>query len=229
MNFFIFVIAICLFISLFCLHKISRDDLLFIRKDISMDKLFNIFFLVFFAGLLLSRVVYVLLYSPKMFMDPLAFLLFPYFPGLSLIGGVIGGLIFITVYSRMKNIPFGRIVDHFLFSFISSLPIGILGYFLLSGAKNYFSLITSAIFILFFYLVIRYPYQLLLKGTIRDGSLGLIILTAFSLILFIEKIILNYKEFAFVKLPENYLHLMVFVVCVGLFVKQERIITTKKR
>ncbi len=194
-----------------------------------MDKLFNIFFLVFFAGLLLSRVVYVLLYSPKMFMDPLAFLLFPYFPGLSLIGGVIGGLIFITVYSRMKNIPFGRIVDHFLFSFISSLPIGILGYFLLSGAKNYFSLITSAIFILFFYLVIRYPYQLLLKGTIRDGSLGLIILTAFSLILFIEKIILNYKEFAFVKLPENYLHLMVFVVCVGLFVKQERIITTKKR
>ena len=90
MNFYIIVLSICLFVSLFLIYTLSKEDFILLRKDISMDKLFNFIFLIFIVGLFSSRVIYAIIYSPRMFLNPLLFLLFPYFPGLSLLGGVVG-------------------------------------------------------------------------------------------------------------------------------------------
>lgn len=229
MNFLIIVISICLFVSLFCLHFISKDDLGLLRKDISMDKLFNLAFIDFAIGLFFARLVYAIFNAPSMFKNPLVFFLFPYFPGLSLIGGILGGLIFFFLYSRIKNIPFARIMDFFSISFLAGLPIGFLGYFLLSGLKNFIILPFVFLYAFLFYIFIKYLYQYLLKGVLREGSVSLIFITFFSLISIVQIIISNFSGFAFIKQPENYLYLLSFLIGLGLFIKNERLVRTRRR
>jgi len=229
MNFYIIVLSICLFVSLFLIYTLSKEDFILLRKDISMDKLFNFIFLIFIVGLFSSRVIYAIIYSPRMFLNPLLFLLFPYFPGLSLIGGVLGGLAFFLFYSRSKNLPMGRIVDFFALGFLSSLPLGYLGYFLLSGGKNLFPIIIGLIYILLSFIFLKYFLELLSKGVLKDGSLALIFLILFSLITLTQKIIEGFLKLAFIKQPENYLILFLLIISVFIFIRNERIIRVKRR
>lgn len=229
MNFFIIVLVICLFISLFCIYILSRDDHIFLRKDVAMDKLFNLAFLDFVIGLLFARAFFVLFHSSKMFINPLVFFLFPYFPGLSLAGGVLGGLGFLIFYASAKGFPLGRIFDFFSISFLASLPLGYLGFFILTGGKNIFSIILAIAYLCLLLIFIKYFYQLLLKGTLKDGSLGLIFFLLFSLGSVSSKIIEGFSKVSFIREPENYLFLVLFIVCIFLFIKQERVIKFRRR
>lgn len=229
MNFFIVVLAICLFISLFFIYILSREDLILIRKDVSMEKLFNTAILIFITGLLFSRIVYAAMHSPRMFLNPLVFLLFPYFPGLSLIGGVLGALVFFLFFGKVRSLPTGRIIDFFSIGFLSSLPIGYLGYFVLTGGKNIPAIIISAFYLSLTFLFMKYLYQFLLRGILKDGSLGLIFLTVFSLVSFFQKVLDEFRQFAFIKQPEGYLMLLLFFISVSVFIKNERLVKIRKR
>jgi hypothetical protein len=229
MNFFIVVLGVCLFISLFTIYTFSKDDLTLLRKDVSMDRVFNIVFLTFFFGLLIARIFYAAFYAPRMFLNPLAFFLFPYFPGLSLVGGVLGGLAFLLLYFRKKSLPSGRIMDFLSIGFLSCLPVGFLGFFLLSGFKNYLPLAVALIFLIIFFVFMRFFYQLLQKGIFRDGSLSYMFLAVFSDILLAYIIWENFSNFKFLTMPEAYLTLFLFLASLFMFVKNEKLIKIKRR
>src|SRR3989344_4407799 len=111
MNFFIIFLLLGLFLSLFTIYYLSRDDLILLRKDVTIEKVFNLAFIIFFGGLFFARLAYGILYSTKIFLNPLKFFLFPYFPGLSLTGGIAGGVLLLFLILRFKNLPIGRIFD----------------------------------------------------------------------------------------------------------------------
>ncbi|MEK7573018.1 MAG: prolipoprotein diacylglyceryl transferase family protein [Patescibacteria group bacterium] len=229
MNFFIIVLAICLFVSLFTLFLLSRDDLTLLRKDVSLDRIFNLFFLVFLIGLLFSRTVFVIIHSPKMFLNPLAFFLFPYFPGLTLSGGVIFGILFLIFYSRESRLPTGRIFDFFSLSLLVSLPFGYLGYFVLTKGKDFISLGLSVLYIVLGIIFIKYFYQLLLKGNLRDGSLSLIFFFVFGIISLASEVIAKFSNFLFLRQVESYLHLLIIILSLVFFVRAEKLIRSRKR
>lgn len=229
MNFFIIVLIISLFVSLFSLFLLSRDDLTLLRKDVTLDKMFNLFFIDFIVGLFFSRTIFVIFSTPKMFLNPLAFFLFPYFPGLSLSGGVISGILFLIFYCRSNKLPTGRILDFFSLSFMISLPVGYLGYFLLSLGKNIMSAVIAAVYLILAFIFIKYFYQALLKGNFKDGSLSLIFFSIFAVISLAGEIVSKFSDLLFLRLPENYLYLLLLIFSIFIFVRQERLIKLRRR
>lgn len=215
------ILLFCFFIFLYVLFYLSKDDFVVIRKDISIDRIFNLAFLTAIVSLFSARGFYALFNPSFQFFNPLVFLAFPYFPGLSLIGGVIGGFLFIYFYSGYKKMPVGKMFDLFAMSFITVLPFGFLLTFLLLLGKTdlFYNLLFIFSFILFlFFAKIINPFSL--RGEIKDGSLGLIFISLFSLVYFTIKLFLNIKTFSFLD-PENIILLISLFSCLVMLVNQE--------
>lgn len=222
MHFFIIVLIFCFFVFLFSLYFFAHDDLTLFKKDVSMEKLFNIAFITSFVSLFASRLLYVLENPSSRFFNPLVFFLFPYFPGLSLTGAVVGGGIFLFSILKLRKMPTGRIFDFFSLSALASLPLGFVGYFLLSGtnfisAKSIFTLVS---YILIFALFALFLLPRLLKGKFKDGSLALLFLFSFSVISLLSKFF--NKKFSFG--AEEAVIILLMVVSLSILVKRENLI-----
>jgi hypothetical protein len=192
MNFFIVVLFACLFIFLYVLYFLSHDDFVILRNDVSMEKIFNTAFIFSAVSLFSSRLIYVIGDPQEVFFSPLGFLLFPYFPGLSLAGGILGGFAFLIVYLILKGFPVGRILDFFAVGFLVASPIGFLGYILLSGGNiTYNAIISLLLNILLLGAFLKFLLPISLSGKLKDGSLGILFLISFSGIFFTINLILN--------------------------------------
>lgn len=179
MQFFFIVLIICFVIFLFSLYSFSHDDFILLRKDISTEDVFNYAFIAGALSLLFARIFYVLSNPDPAFLNPLVFLIFPYFPGLSLLGGVAGGCLVLLILARKKAFPIGRILDFFSLSFLASMPVGFIGYMLLSNDRSYL-LISQFFFFLLLFLVFVFVLIPRFRTDIKDGMLGLIFLIAIS-------------------------------------------------
>lgn len=231
MNFFIVFLLLGLFLSLFTIYYLSRDDLILLRKDVTTERIFNIAFIVFFGGLLFARLAYGMLYSTKIFLNPLNFFLFPYFPGLLLTGGITGGILLLFLILRYKKLPFERIFDIFSISILSCLSLGYFGFFLLSG-QNLLSvkpIFLIAVYIVLFYVFIKYIHQYLLKGILKDGSGGLLFLISFSAISLIVNIFDKIRSNPFLGKPENPILFIILVLSAAAFIKAEKLIKFPQR
>lgn len=215
------VLFFSFFIFLYVLFYLSKDDFIIARKNISVDKIFNIAFFTSVMSLFFARLFYVLFNPSMQFLNPLIFLAFPYVGGLSLIGGLIGGTLFLYAYSNYKNLPFGKLFDLFTMSFISVLPFAFLINFLILFGKTelfYNFIFAASILIFFLFAKIIYPFSA--KGEVEDGSIGLIFISIFSFIYFIIKLFLNLKIFSFLNL-ENIVILFSIFVPLVLLINQE--------
>lgn len=105
MDFLFAILLVCLLVYLFTVHLLAKEDLVFVRKNITLETLFNLAFYTCGMGLLASRIVFVALHFKPGYFHPLVFLLFPYFPGLSLVGGIIGAMLFLMLYGKRKKNP----------------------------------------------------------------------------------------------------------------------------
>ncbi|OGH19960.1 MAG: hypothetical protein A3D74_03620 [Candidatus Levybacteria bacterium RIFCSPHIGHO2_02_FULL_37_13] len=230
MHLLILVILLCFFIFLFALFVLTRDDFVLIRKDVTLDVVFNISFVAFAVSLTSSRILYVILNPSSDFLNPLVFLLFPYFPGLSLLGAVAGGVLFLVIICKQLKLPIGRLIDYFSISFLSSLPIGIIGYFLLEG-ENLFKMgpiILVLVYTVLFFILIKILLPRLLSGRLKDGTIGLIFLICFSLISLISGFMARGKNMFNLGLEDLILVITLYASLVFLF-RQEKLLTKIKK
>ena len=135
------LILISFLVYLFVLYKLSREDYVFIRKNITPEQIFNYAFLSGLSGFIFSHVIFVLSNTKLQGINLLDLVLFLKFPGLSLTGGIVGGLIFMILLSTNRKIPLGRLLDIFSLSILCTLPIGIILHaFIQSSNKLFFEL-----------------------------------------------------------------------------------------
>ncbi|OGH11370.1 MAG: hypothetical protein A3B38_00900 [Candidatus Levybacteria bacterium RIFCSPLOWO2_01_FULL_36_13] len=215
------ILIVCFFIFLYNLYFVSKEDILLIRRDILINKIFNLAILSAIASLFFARLFYILSYPNQIFNSLLGFVAFTYHPGLSLMGAIAGGLLFISLYSKYKNYPIGRILDLFTVSLLGVLPIVYILIFIASLGKtdtvfNIFLIISFIISLVF----IKGVYKLSEKGELKDGSFSLIFLTVFSLLYFLIMLFSNLEDFSFLKV-ENLLSFVVIFLSIGLLVNQE--------
>ena len=215
------IILICFFIFLYLLYYFSRDDFVIVRKDISMERIFNLAFLTAIVSLFFSRLSFVLESLDPRLLNPLEFLAVPYFPGLSLIGGMLGAAIFIFLYGSFRKLPVGKMLDLFTLSSMGVLPLGLIGNFIVHlGKVSLFSnlIFIFSIFVLLLFAKIIYPFSG--RGEIKDGTLGLMFGAIFSFLYFMIRLFLNLKDFSFLSL-DNILILVVLFSSLILLVNQE--------
>jgi prolipoprotein diacylglyceryltransferase len=173
------------------------------------------------VALFSARFVFALSYPTSMLLNPLGFLAFYYYAGLSLIGAIIGAEIFIYVYCKYKKMPAGKIFDLFTLSFIGVLPVGLIANFIIHfGKVGIFDniLFAASLVLLIIFGKLIYPFST--KGEIKDGTLGFIFVAIFSALYFLAKLFLNLKDFSFVN-PENILLLLMLFSSLVLLLNQE--------
>lgn len=222
---FLIVAAIGFF---FCAFTLTHDDYLLTRRNISLETIFNTLFLVMFSSLLFGRIVYVLFHFTPRFLNPLVFFLFPYFPGLSLVGAITGGFLLAGGISLNSKIPTARFLDIVSLSFLCSYSIF---YFPLSFSYlaliGHFQIVYACSLILYPALFLG-ALRVFLKAGLKDGSIAAIGIFFFSLLysvfMFFDKTI--DKKFFFES--EGVFLFVLFVVSTVYLLRIEKIHTKLK-
>ena len=233
MQFFILVLLICLFVFLYCVYLLANDDFIFLRRDVTMERLFNIIFLGGLISLFFARFFYGLFYAKNILLNPFVFLLFPYFPGLSLFGGVLGaGIIFGFLATRKKStLPLGRLADFFSIAFLITLPVGFLGYFMLS--EYGFSVIRTGslviIYLILFVVFLRFLLPQLLNGKFKEGTITFLFLIFFSLINLVSNAFPKINILDYFKNFENLILIATLIASTVLLIRQENLLSKIKK
>lgn len=225
MYFFIFVLLICLFIFLYCVYVLGNDDFIFLRKDVTMEGLFNIIFLGSLIGLFTSRLFYGFFYTKTIFLNPLVFALFPYYPGLSLSGAVVGiGAYLVWIKTRKGNLlPLARISDFFSIAFLISLPVGFVGFFISSEEVKIAELGAQAVtYFVLFIIFLKFFLPRLLSGKWKEGAITYLFLICFSIVSLISKVFSKISILEYFKNPENAILILIFIVSLGMFLRLKK-------
>lgn len=224
MQFFVVLLIFCFLVFLFCVYLFSHDDFVLMRRNVSLERVFNLAFLTAFSGLFFARFFYVLFNFHLSFLNPLVFFLFTYFPGLLLAGGVAGGAVFLLAYAAYRKLPKARLLDIFSLSFALALSIGLfINFFLEKKIILSLDLVVPAIYLLFFIISTR----LFLRAKLKDGSLGILFLLIFPLTSFaVERIrvqnllLLNDEDFILIEM---------FLLSLVFLLKQENLLIKVKK
>jgi hypothetical protein len=221
MQFSIIVLFISFFLFLYTLHIISKDDFIIIRKDIPMENIFNTAFLVSIVALFFARFSYVIFNPSHALATFLGFLALPYFPGLYLAGGVLGGSFFLALYTSYKKLPVGRFFDFFILSFSVTFPFGSLGNALLSGRNNlYFSGLIFFIYLALSIIFLKLVFPYTQKNVLKEGSLGILYLISLSVVSFFTNLAGFWKTLGMFE-KDNLLWMLTLIICIIIVVKQE--------
>lgn len=233
MQFFILVLLICLFIFLYCVYVLANDDFIFLRRDVTMEKLFNIIFLGAFISLFFARFFYGLFQTKSILANPLVFLLIPYFPGLSLLGAVAGaGAYLFFLMKRQKNpLPMGRMADFLAIAFLVSLPVGFMGYLMFSGeSRGIIKLgVQAASYFILFIIFLKFFLPRLLNGKFKEGTITFLFLFFFSLISLIAKAFSKISVLEYFENFENIMLILILLLSLGVFVWHENLLLKIKQ
>lgn len=224
MQMLVVVLLLCFLVSLFCLYCFSNDDFVFLRKNVTIEKMFNLSFLVVFFGILAARIGFVTSHFAYGYLNPLVFFLFPYFPGLSLSAGIAGGALFLAAYVKSSKLPKGRVFDIFSLSFLCALPIGLFFLQLIDflGKKNHniFFFAVPLVYIPLFIFMCR----LFQKGVFSDGAIGFLSVTCISIISLLSRMLFTIKRGLAIG-QEEVVFIILLLISLFFMQKQERFFT----
>lgn len=212
------LLFICLIIFLFLLYVLSRDDFVFVRKGISQERIFNIGLVAVGVGLLFSRLFYVFGNFDPFFLNPLVFLAFPYFPGLSLPGGVLGGGMVIGYYTIFNKLPIGRIFDLFAIAAFFSIPVGMIFVLLYKFLTRQEVFYFSIIFALVYFVLAAFSVAWYAKASFKDGGLAFFFLFSSGVLSLGQKLFEGIKE---IFILDNILFFSLALISLTLFIYRE--------
>jgi len=223
------ILLFCFLVFLYCVFVFAKDDFILLRKNVALEQLFNISFSGFFITLFFARMTFVIEHFNYKYLDPLVFFLFPYFPGLSFAGGIIGGILCIVFFCKKKNFPFGRIFDITSLSFLFSIAVGLLFFFiseLFFMKAGLFLLLGASILFLFVFILLA----VIFSGTLlKEGSIGFLSVSFASLCLLSLNIFSTYKKRILQFPPEDIILGMNFFIFLILFFRNETIRKVSKK
>ena len=225
MDFTLPVLIFCFFVFLFIVYILSHDDYVFLRKNISMEQVFNLSFLTGFFAIFFSRLLYVLSNPSIDYLNPLVFFLFTYFPGLSLAGAILGSLVFMLISN--KKIPKSRLFDFFSIAFLGSSTLGFLIFKIINllsdKLKNYYEFVIPFIYFVFFVVFIKILFPMQRKGELKDGTLGYLALSSFSVVTFLTNLWSQKNRIFFIFGVEDIFLAIIFIFSMILLSKQEKL------
>ena len=196
-----------------------------------MERLFNIIFLGSLSCLFFARLFYGLIHKKAIFANPLVFLFFPYFPGLSLVGGVLGaGVFFGFLATRKKELPLGRLADFFSIAFLGTMPVGFLGYFMFSE-DNFPAIKAGGLaitYLILFLVFLRFLLPQLLNGKFKEGTIALLFLVSFSVVNLISNDFVKTSVLNYFRDLENITLFLVLAVSIVLIFVQENLLSKVK-
>lgn len=224
------ILVVSFIVFLFGVYTTSHDDFVLVRKNIGIDQIFNLAFLTAGASLSFARLLYVSLHFNEFSYNLIRVIFFPYVPGLSLLGAILGGTFFIVWYTSSHKVPTLRLLDFFSVSVISTLPVGFLFSAILYKQRiisEQFGLTFLYIVIAIFFVFFLLPWQK--RGDLQEGSLFLLFGISFTAISLVDDILSKtQKIYSFISIEGIIVFIVLIVSLVLLFKKEKWIAQWKK-
>lgn len=195
-------------VFLFSLFVLSKDDFVFLRKNVTLQTIFDTAVLTICVGLLFARLVFALSHPSLAYFNPLVFFVIPYFPGLSVSGLLIGGSAVLYMLTMRQKLPLGKMFDVFA---LSLLPAGSI-VFLATATGKFLKkdILYGSVFTLFFivlFLTTFLLHKISVKFSLHDGTVSLVGLFIFTLFSFLGSFaLLSFKTF-----PSESPYFLVFI------------------
>lgn len=174
MQFIIEILIVSFLVFLFGVFVLSKDDFVLLRKNVSLEELFNIGIVAGIVGVIVSRLGFVLGSPHIMYLNPLVFLALPYFPGLSLSFGIVGGFLYIFLYTMKKKFPIKRIFDVMITAFAGSMSIGSLLSFVVFFAVDRKMQFVFLVEFFVYLVLLSFLSWLFTKSKTRDGDTSIV-------------------------------------------------------
>lgn len=229
MIWFLICTFLCYILFLFFLYKLGREDFVLIRKDIALEQLFNLTFMTTIVAIFFGRLFYVMFHPSITFLNPLKFLVIPYFPGFLFPGAIAGAFLFLWYIHRKKRTPSGRLIDFYAVALLLIMPFLMLSEMFLLPRQDY--LVQLILF--FVYVITFFLFQFILmprvgRGEIRDGTSGLIFLSVLCVISFLQDSVLYHSGIVFFLHAEDIFYLIVLLIIV-ISVTRKELFPQKRR
>ncbi len=192
-------------VFLYCLYKVIKDDYVFIRRNISLEQIFDIAIIICLVSLIFLK--------------------------LSLFSAVLGGMAFLYVIAKYKKIPLGRLFDFFTLALAVALPVGYAcSAFLFRDYLLFLAITNALLYSVFAVFSGKFVYPRLMSRELKEGSLHILFLIFFCFVSFLDLIILYQKNKFQLITVENILLILFFFFSLFLFFKQARSgFTNRKR
>jgi hypothetical protein len=213
------VLIPALLIFLYSLYKVSGDDHVLIRKNISLEQMFDAAFTTMWFSLLLSRIYFFLVEQKIKANVFISF--FTTRGGLSLTGAIISGIVVLYLVGKYKRIPLGRLFDFFTISLLFALPAGFAGIMILHLKQPFILLAYAVSALVYFVCAILFKkilFPKLLNRTLREGMIGVLFLFLYSIISFAVTFIHAGKTLPPLITNNNIALLVIFILGVILLV-----------
>lgn len=212
-----------LLVFLYSLYKLSADDHVLIRKNISLEQMFDVAFGTLWVSLLVSRIYY-FLFDAKI-KGNLFFAFFITEGGLSLAGALLGGMVTLYLIGRYKKMPIGRLFDFFTISLLFALPVGFICSILLylkQPAVIIASTVSAVVYLVTAILFKKLLYPKLLNRTLKEGTMSIFFLLLFPIVSFAVSFIHLGKGIVPLVTFNNIVYVVFILVGMILYIKQER-------
>lgn len=214
------ILAIIIFlVFLFVFYTLAKEDFVFERRNIGIEQLFDSIFLGLPFVLLFARLGHILFHPKWSYVNPLVFLVIPYYPGLAVEGGIVGAVLFLYFYTKNKKIPSLRFADELGLAFLATTAIYFLIMSIEQGLTRHVLAIVSllmGIFYLIAYILSRIVFarERWVDGTV--GALAIVFQSLFTLFYAMGMILMIHKITISL---ENIVTLGFLIISLGLFMR----------
>lgn len=168
MLFLIFLLPFLIF--LFTLYKLSKDDHVFLRRNVRLENFFDITFLMIIVSWILTQImsaknVYSLTYV------------------------VLGGSAVLYLMGKYKRLPSGRVFDFFSLSFLTALPLWFLfvGFFIKKEEIVIYTIV-AGVYLLLDIIFLKGLKPKIMNRSLPDGVISFYFLMIFSLLSLVQLI-----------------------------------------
>jgi prolipoprotein diacylglyceryltransferase len=184
----------CFFIFLYSLYVLAKDDYVLIRKNLSLEQLFDYAFIGVFTGIVLARILSIFFY-PAIGKSFVSQLFSPVDAGFTLTGVVFGCALVLYLIGKYRKLPVRRLFDFFSLALLSSLPFGyLINIFFVKKNEIIYYLIPGILYLgiqIFFW---KFLLSRIINNELKDGSLSSLFLLTFSLLSLFVSLFYKFKR-----------------------------------
>lgn len=207
---------------LYYIYKLVKDDYVFIRKNISLEQVFDISFIIAVISLFFSRLFF-FIFHPQLGQQIFSTFFATHVGGLSLFGGLIGAAGSLYIIGKYKKIPLGRLFDFFTLALVVSLPVGFLGAATLAKDFALLSYLGNAIvYLIFAVFCVKYVHPKLTSRELKEGNLQIVFFVFISVVLLINATLLREEGKITLVSIESIVLAVFFLLSLVLFLKQAK-------
>lgn len=220
---------ICVFVFLYSLYILGKDDYVLIRKNLSLEQLFDFAFIGIFTGIIFARILSIIFHpvNGENFVSQLFSL---NGAGFTLTGVVFGCMLAFYLIGKYRKLPIGHLFDFLTLALLSCFPIVyLISIFFVKRNEIVYYFVLGIFYLACQRFFWKFLLPRIISNKLKEGSLSGFFFLVFSVASFLASLIYRFSGSPFRFEAEDFLLVGVILGSIVFLLRNERRILRGKR